>query len=243
MEVKLNQDNYIVTDLYKKKTAVCQYLLPSSCHPQHIHKNIPYSLSYRLLRICSDQKTFLERLGELRQDLLSRQYPAKIIHEAFERVKQIPRSVALQKVEKKQSDREPLVLTYHPCLPSVTQVVRKHFGVMTEQCPRLRRCFKKPSVVAYKRSQNLAEILIRAKIKTKRCSKRQTNGYSVCKKLCMACPLAGVGPGEKISTHTCFKTGQSWNITSSLDCQSSNVQCNIQTNLQKAPVQIMDIYW
>ena len=29
------------TDLYKKPTDRCQYLLPSSCHPSHIVKNIP----------------------------------------------------------------------------------------------------------------------------------------------------------------------------------------------------------
>ena len=66
-------------------------------------------------------------------------------------------------------------------------------------------------------------MLIRAKVQMKRSSKRPKHGYSVCRKLCMACPLAGVGPGKKIDTHKCLKTGQSWNITSTLDCQSANV--------------------
>ena len=39
------------TDLYKKPTDRCQYLLPSSCHPSHIVKNIPYNLAYSILRI------------------------------------------------------------------------------------------------------------------------------------------------------------------------------------------------
>ena len=34
------------TDLYRKPTDRCQYLLPNSCHPSYIKDNIPYSLTY-----------------------------------------------------------------------------------------------------------------------------------------------------------------------------------------------------
>ena len=34
------------------------YLLPSSCHPPHICKNIPYSQAIRLRRICSSDTLF-----------------------------------------------------------------------------------------------------------------------------------------------------------------------------------------
>ena len=46
----------LFTDLYKKPTDRCQYLLPSSCRQSHIFKNIPYNLCNRLLRICSEKK-------------------------------------------------------------------------------------------------------------------------------------------------------------------------------------------
>ena len=48
-----NESGYIETDLFKKSSTKVQYLMPQSCHPATIHKNIPYSLGYRLLRICS----------------------------------------------------------------------------------------------------------------------------------------------------------------------------------------------
>ena len=58
------------TDLYKKPTDRCQYLLPSSCHPAHIAKNIPYNLAYRILRICSEPEDLKKRLGELKNLLM-----------------------------------------------------------------------------------------------------------------------------------------------------------------------------
>jgi peptide-methionine (R)-S-oxide reductase len=35
----------VMTDLYRKETDKVQYLLPSSCHPSHIFKNVPYFLA------------------------------------------------------------------------------------------------------------------------------------------------------------------------------------------------------
>ena len=65
MKVSIDEEGFIQTDLYTKETAKVLYLLPSSSHPGHITKNIPYSLGYRLLRICSVPIQFLKRLEEL----------------------------------------------------------------------------------------------------------------------------------------------------------------------------------
>ena len=89
------ENSRITTDLYTKPTSVVQYLLPSSCHPQHITKNIPYSLGYRLLavlRICSNHSTLLLRLQELKTMLLDFNYEIKWIENAFTRVLQIDRN-------------------------------------------------------------------------------------------------------------------------------------------------------
>ena len=62
------------TDLYRKPTDRCMYLLPSSCHPPSTTKSIPYSLAYRLIRICSEPDVLTKRLAELKDLLLSRDY-------------------------------------------------------------------------------------------------------------------------------------------------------------------------
>ena len=49
--VWIDADGFIQTTLYSKPSRVVQYLLPSSSHPSHITRNIPYSLGYD--RFCS----------------------------------------------------------------------------------------------------------------------------------------------------------------------------------------------
>ena len=95
--------NKIIVDLYKKTTDRCQYLLPSSCHPPHITENIPFSLAYRIVRICSEEETRDKRLAELKTMLLSRDYKAKLVDSVIQKAKNIPRSKALERVQKTKS--------------------------------------------------------------------------------------------------------------------------------------------
>ena len=104
----------------------------------------------------------------MKSDLIARQYNPKVIQDAFTRVRKVPREQALLKVDKKENSRRPpLVVTYHPCLPPVAKLVRKHWEFMTTERPDLRKTFKSPSVVAYRRSKNLRDHLIRAKLRRK----------------------------------------------------------------------------
>ena len=223
-QVTVNESGFIETDLYKKSTAKVQYLLPSSCHPAHICKNIPFSLGYRLLRICSREDMFLQRLLELKNDLVSRSYHVKIIEEAFERLRNLDRSEALKKVTReKENKRDLLAITFHPGLPQVSQMVKKHHGVMTLE-PSLKRCFPEPSMVAYKRSQNLANLLVRAKVtKGKQSSRLKNNGFKPCERACEMCIRSQNFGQDPIKTHSCQRTGQSWPISAPLTCLSKNI--------------------
>ena len=226
MTVSIDENNTIQTDLYQKDTAVCQYLLPSSAHPGHVTKNIPYSLGYCLLRICSTPEKFAASLENLKSDLIARQYNPKVIQDAFTRVRKVPREQALLKVHKKENSRRPpLVVTYHPCLPPVAKLVRKHWEFMTTERPDLRKTFKSPSVVAYRRSKNLRDLLIRAKLPKKR-SSRPAGGFHPCYRngwYCEVCKVSG-----KHATHTNRKTGQTWKIHRNLSCLTRNVVYKIE---------------
>ena len=92
-------------------------LLPSSAHPGHITPNIVYSLGFRLLRICSTQEKFEQRLLELKNDFLKpRNYKPKLIDGEFEKVKAISgntfkekRKEALKKKEREPKDKNRII--------------------------------------------------------------------------------------------------------------------------------------
>ena len=67
------------------------YLLTSSCHPAQTFKNIPYSLALRIVRICGLEEVRDQRLGELRELLLAREYKAGIVDAAIKKARDIPR--------------------------------------------------------------------------------------------------------------------------------------------------------
>ena len=47
------KEGNMTTDLYFKPTDKHQYLSPSSCHPKHRFKSIPFSQAISVKRICS----------------------------------------------------------------------------------------------------------------------------------------------------------------------------------------------
>ena len=146
----------IDVDLYKKKTDRSQYLLRESCHNRGVTLNIPYSLSLRIIRICTNKEKALLRLQELKQVLLARKYPLDIIDGAINKALKVPRKVALLKVVKKTSKNRPVfALQYDPRLPAIQSIQAKHWRSMVVQDQYLADCFKQPPLTAFRRQTNL----------------------------------------------------------------------------------------
>ena len=68
----MREGDRLNTDLFTNPTDTHQLL--TSCHPGHTKKGIPYSQALRIWRICSDDRFFIERVGELKGWLLNRSY-------------------------------------------------------------------------------------------------------------------------------------------------------------------------
>jgi peptide-methionine (R)-S-oxide reductase len=210
----------LVTDLYRKPTDRCQYLLPSSCHPVHITKNIPYSLCYRLVRICSDRNTLLSRFDELRNLLLSRDYPPSIIEQAISRALTIPRSEALKKVTKKKMERVVYTTTYHPALPSYSSILKSAWKVMIQDS-HLKEVFPKPPMVAYRqpKQSSLKELLVKTKLPDSGREQRILKGMKKCNiPKCNTCPFIHETQSV-ISSASDFSV----QVKKPLNCNSSNV--------------------
>ena len=212
-------DGKIITDLYRKETDRNQYLLPSSCHPAHVTNNIPFSLGLRIVRICSRPEDREKRFGELKQMLLERNYPSKIIDAAIERARNISRKEALKKVvrDESDSDRPVFVVLYDARLPSIPAIVKKHWRVMCQD-PYLKKVFPKPPLVAFRRQRNIREKLIRAKVPAAPTRpKRILPGMKSCGR-CVNC--AYIKTGQTVKS---LASNHEVQLTESYDCQTKNI--------------------
>ena len=100
----IDSEGYIQTDLYIKPNAKNNYLLPSSCHPSHILKNIPYSLANHFVRNCSIKEDLEIRFEQLREMLLYCGYRPKVVDAAIVKARALDRNEAMEKVEKRQEE-------------------------------------------------------------------------------------------------------------------------------------------
>ena len=79
MNIKI-VDNQLHFDIYKPTNSF-SYLKYNNCDPSHTKNNISLSLARRIIRIVTDNRD--DRLEELRQNLLKRNHPEKIINYSF----------------------------------------------------------------------------------------------------------------------------------------------------------------
>ena len=104
------ENGIISTDIYNKSTDTHQYLSPQSCHPKHCTKSISYKTAWG-----TEISSGKEGLNN-----------ASINH-CFDKASGIDRKDLIQYKEKKTNSRVPIVITYHPVLSNLSNIVRKHW--------------------------------------------------------------------------------------------------------------------
>ena len=149
------------TDFYVKPTDKHQYLLKSSCHPSHTKQSISFSMALRLRRICSSDEFFNTRSNALTTHLIKRGYQHRFLKEEMEKVRQIPRSKALETYTKQVNNRIPFVVTFNPALPNIRQIIFNNLNILRSS-QRCKAAFPSPPLVSYRRCNNLRDILVRA---------------------------------------------------------------------------------
>jgi peptide-methionine (R)-S-oxide reductase len=186
--------NKVVTDLFRKLSDKVQYLLPSSCHPSHIFKSIPYSLALRLVRICSTKELLNKRLDEFKIMLLSINYNKNIINTAISKAKTIDRSEILKRRQHTKNDRVVMAITFNPKLPSVSKIIKKHWITITHD-PLMKKVFPKPPMLTFKQPRKLRRMLLRAKLPTENQARRKLKGVKPCNEPCNLCPYINTSKG------------------------------------------------
>ena len=218
------RDGYLETDLYSKPTDTHQYLQWSSCHPRHTKESLPYSLAFRLRRICSTDGAFAIRIDQLKEYLSIRGYPANVIQKQIQKAKDISRSEALQprQSKKKNEDRVPLVMTYDPSHSSISSTIQKYLPIL-HSSRRCKDAIPKPPMVAFRRPINIKDMVVRSSI---RVPSAEPPGFNPCKN-CAACKHTHNSSvvEHTVTSHTfsSHSSGQQFTIKHHLHCLSTNV--------------------
>ena len=103
--------------------------------PYWMYKNIPYSLGLRNVRICTNPEVKDIRLNDLKNLLLSRNYPERLVDSALDKARQVPRHASLKRVirKKRKKIRPIFALKFDPRLPSIINIQARHWRSMTHQ--------------------------------------------------------------------------------------------------------------
>ena len=126
----IRYNNRLKTAVHQKPTECHPYLDYTSAHPSHFKSSIPYSQALRLRRICKDNNVLKERIKQYTNYFVACEYKRSFVKKEMERVLEVRRKDTLVKKEKNKDNRIPPVVTYHPDLPPVGQIINKHWPML-----------------------------------------------------------------------------------------------------------------
>ena len=120
------REGKLITDLHFKHTDSHQYLDPSSCHPYHCTKSIPYSKALRINRIFSENASFDLRCNESEEWLIKRNYNPTVVRKQILKARTFSIDILSDRVkEMGKNDRLVLALTYHPSIKNFQNVLNE----------------------------------------------------------------------------------------------------------------------
>jgi hypothetical protein len=153
------ENGAIVLRPYTKETDRKQYVIPSSCHPPHCIKSIPYSQALRIKRICTKDADFKKEMHNLKGYFKNRNYPDKLVKDAITRVSAIPTTHTNTKAAANGKQPAVIVIPFHPTNPLFQHRINEMWSHFQKE---LINIIAKP-IVAFKRPKNLRDILTRAR--------------------------------------------------------------------------------
>ena len=228
--------NRVETSMYSKPSDTHAYLLPSSCHPTHICKNIPQGVMKRVRRNCSEESTRLQTYHEYKKYLGQRNYAEDLIEEAIRQAELTPREELMgiaTGTEKSRNRNFPLIMKFNPRLPPMSKYIRENLHIL-ELTPETKALFNKDSVfVSYKTEQNISSMITKNRFKSQESANtgllsngtlllqavNEDHGCFKCEKKCALCKDFLI----ECTSFTSSKTNQNFMIKSKICCDTKNV--------------------
>ena len=159
----------LLTEMYSKSSDTHAYLMPTSCHPTHVCRNIPKGIMKRVKRNCSNDFKCEEGFMEYKEYLAKRGYSNQLIEEAITEAKVTPREQLLGLIKKNQDSpscrQYPLVIRFNPRLPPMSKFIQMHNHIL-ELTDQTKKLFSKSSLfVSYKMEKDILGLIICNKFK------------------------------------------------------------------------------
>ena len=225
LDLTLHLDNGVIsTDTYSKPTDSHLYLAPTSAHPSHCIKAIPYNVALRLKRNCSFQY-LPQRNEEYKSYLVQQGYKASLVNTQFNKVATLDRQDLVKPAAVRAKRKvTPLVVDYNPNMPDIGRILRDNIHIL-HSTPLMRNIFPDKSIIpAFRRPKNLKEMLAPSKLKGQQSANSNDQnmplvGCFKCSKNCDLCQKIFI----QSSTFTSFATGRTYKIKQHLTCNSEAV--------------------
>ena len=230
----------VLTEMFSKSSDTHAYLMPTSCHPTHVCRNIPKGVMKRVRRNCTEESACEEGFSEYKQHLLKRGYNGSLIDQAITDARATPREELLGIVEKEKAQKQtnsqyPLVIKFNPRLPPMSKFIHQHMHVL-ELTEQTKAMFNKKSLfVSYKMEKNILSMTTSNKFREELSPSADTIptvinpvptplddpswGCHPCLKTCTLCKNFL----QDSKTFSSPKTPQSFKIRSHIDCNTKNV--------------------
>ena len=203
------------TNLFIKPSNQQLYLDYFSNHPQPCKEGVIYGQAIRILERCSDSNWAQEHLLNLKDKLVDRHYPEKLIKEKFAKAKKRSRHDLIHQPRRggKRDNKVRLIFTHNGGNPPLHKWLRdaKKCLVKNEKAKALGNniqiCFSQP--------KNLQRLITQRKGQH---SLVENPGCFKCGKCTVSCPVLKEGASFSSSN-----TGRSYKIRHHVDCNSSYV--------------------
>ena len=150
--------------MYTKPTDTHKHLHATSCDPSIYKQSIPYGQAIRLKRIFSDKDDLETKLSNLEDWLSNRGYKKEDIRPEIQRVHSVDRNDLLTKRKKNTVDTITLILTFHPAIYQVFEILKTAHRHITKSVI-LNKVLSKPPRVAFRNPKTLQDKLVRSKLK------------------------------------------------------------------------------
>ena len=159
---------------------------------------------------------------------MKRGYKNRFVKSQFARAKLIPRNDTLSEHnhDTPKPTRVPFIVTYNPALPNIRDILHKKQSILYST-EHLHNIFSETPVVAFHRSPNLRDLLVRPKLKSHKSNTlRHPRGTFRCNSRhgCLTCP--NIDDGR--TTYTFSTKGETREIKQHITCKSNNLTYMIE---------------